>query len=85
MDDVIPVGRVWCSLASVRLLSAAGVDVEDVICRHRAGRLPHQAHDDGRVSTFRFRDRDGDVLEAVVATKTRPNKPPETAVSLPWE
>jgi hypothetical protein len=85
MDTGMAVGRVLCSLSAVRLLQASNVDVDAVIVKHRAGLLPNQQTASGRVSHFRFRDRDGIVVEAVVTTRRTKDKPAETVVSLPWD
>jgi hypothetical protein len=85
MGDVVAAGRVLFSLSAVRLFQASAVNVEDVVRLHRQGRLPNQQTASGRVSRYRFRDRDGVVVEAVVTTKTVPDKPPETVVTLPWD
>ena len=92
MDDhadehgsVIPLGRVLCSLSAIRVLRHADVDPDDVVRRHRAGRLPGENVGNERVSKFAFHDRDGDVVELVITTRKPAGKEPETTVTLPWD
>jgi hypothetical protein len=85
VSNAIPLGRVLVTLDAVRVLQHAGVDPDDVVRRHRAGRLPGESDGGRRVSRCRVQDRDGDVVEIVVSTTPAEDRQPATIVALGWD
>ena len=83
--DGIPLGRVLVTLDAVRVMTHARVDPDDVVRRHRVGRLPGTTDGGKRVSRCQVRDRDGDVVEVVISTTpAAENREPATLVALEW-